>query len=133
MENNEITTLLQSPTFWFATVFVSLLVSMLGSFLYNLAQKMWAFFSKKQADKNKAKQKAFENLVMEAHKKGIHTSELEIHSIYTNLWNMLFLIVLLIVALFINSISNGSFPFLVTGLIVWALLRTYPKIRQRRI
>lgn len=122
MENGEISTLIQSPTFWFATVFVSLLVSILGSFLYDLAQKMWAIFSKKQAEKNTAKQKAFDNLVLEAHQRGVRTSDMEIHSIFTNLWNILFLIILLIAALFINSISNGSILFQVTGLIVWALL-----------
>lgn len=122
MEPNEISTMIQSPTFWFATVFVSLIVSMVGNYLYELTQKIWANFSKKQAEKNTAKQKAFDKLVKEAHERGIRTSDMEIHSIFKSLWNILFLFVLLIFALFINSISNGLFIYQAAGLIIWVIL-----------
>lgn len=122
MDLNEISVLLKSTTFWFATVFVSLIISLFGNFLSTLFQNLWAKFSTKQTDKITAKQKIFDDLVFEAHSSGIKTIDMEIHSIFLTLWNLLFLIVLLIIILFINAISDNILIYRIVVVILWLVL-----------
>ncbi len=122
MDLNEISELVKSPVFWFATVFVSLLVSIVGNFLYARFQNLWAKFSTRQAEKNTAKQKAFHDLVTEAHRKGIKVSDMEIHAIYLTLWNLLFLIAIFIVILLLEAISKNSLVSQTIVVILWLVL-----------
>jgi hypothetical protein len=119
---NEILILIKSPTFWFSTVFVSILVSLIGNFLYSLFQNLWAKFSSKHTKKNIAKQKIFDDLVLEAYQKGIRVSDMEIHSIYSTLWNLLFLIVLLIIVLFLNAVSSNILISQTIVVVLWLVI-----------
>lgn len=122
MDFNEILVLIKSPTFWFATVFVSLVVSLFGNFVYSQLQNLWGKFSKRQAQKNAAKQKAFDDLVLDAHRKGVLPSDMEIHSMYLTLLNLLYLVALLIIILLLNEISNNNLIGQTIVIILWLVL-----------
>jgi hypothetical protein len=119
MESNEIIALLKSPTFWFATVLVNLLVSVASNYLYSKFLSIWANLSIKQANKNAAQKSKYEKLVADIYKSGVRISDMEIHSMYLNIWNLLYILALLICAIFLNSVVAGSLLLKGLSIIVW--------------
>lgn len=122
MDFNNILELMKSTTFWFTTIFMGLVVSLVGNFLSSQLQNLWGKFSKRQAQKNAAKQKAFDDLVQDIHRKGVHLSDMEIHSMYITLLNLLYLVALLIIILLLNVISNSTLVGQIMVIILWLVL-----------